>query len=53
MRSSLILKRGEALIEAQRCLGCFDPPCMQACPAHVNVPAFIKSFAEDNIWGAK
>ena len=52
MRIPPIQKKGEALIEAQRCLDCFEPPCMQACPAHVNIPTFIKRLREDNIVGA-
>jgi dihydropyrimidine dehydrogenase (NAD+) subunit PreT len=41
-----------AMVEAQRCLGCHDAPCRQACPAHVDVPAFIRRFREENPAGA-
>lgn len=37
----------EALIEAGRCLGCPEPPCVGGCPAH-NIPAFIRSLRERN-----
>ncbi|MEI6787772.1 MAG: FAD-dependent oxidoreductase [bacterium] len=35
--------------EAKRCLGCEPAPCRSACPARIDVPAFIKAFAEDDI----
>lgn len=38
--------------EAQRCRSCVEPACSVACPAHVNIPGFIKSFADGNIEGA-
>jgi glutamate synthase (NADPH/NADH) small chain len=41
-----------ALTEANRCLFCFDPPCMKACPTSINVPKFIKQIATDNLKGS-
>ena len=41
-----------ALIEANRCLFCYDPPCMKSCPTSVNVPKFIKQITTDNIKGS-
>ena len=35
--------------EAQRCRNCEMPTCRDGCPARVDVPAFIKEFAENNI----
>ncbi len=35
--------------EAQRCLGCEPAPCRVGCPARIDVPAFLKAFAEDDI----
>jgi glutamate synthase (NADPH) small chain len=35
--------------EAERCLKCKNPPCVQACPIHNPIPLFIKSVAENNI----
>lgn len=32
----------EALAEARRCLDCPTPGCVQACPAHIHIPSFIK-----------
>jgi dihydropyrimidine dehydrogenase (NAD+) subunit PreT len=34
-----------ALVESQRCLYCYDAPCAQACPTHIDVPKFIKRIA--------
>ena len=42
----------EALIEADRCLFCFDAPCIQACPTGIDVPSFIKKIATGNPTGA-
>ena len=33
-----------ALVEANRCLFCYDPPCMKSCPTSINVPKFIKQI---------
>lgn len=42
----------EALIEANRCLFCFDAPCIQACPTGIDVPSFIKKITNGNPAGA-
>src|SRR5438270_3052267 len=42
----------EAVAEANRCLYCFDAPCMQACPTHIDVPRFIKKIASGNLMGS-
>lgn len=46
------LSREQALIEAERCLYCYDAPCEKACPAHVPVPEFIQSIRSSNFKGA-
>jgi glutamate synthase (NADPH/NADH) small chain len=46
------LTAAQAVLEASRCLYCFDAPCMQACPTRIDVPSFIKRIAEDNVRGA-
>ena len=46
------LDRQSALAEANRCLFCFDAPCMDACPTHIDVPRFIKKIANDNLHGS-
>jgi glutamate synthase (NADPH/NADH) small chain len=42
----------QAAIEAARCLYCFDAPCIAACPTHIDVPAFIKKIASENLRGS-
>jgi len=46
------LTRTQALVEAERCLYCYDAPCMTACPTGIDVPSFIRRIAEDNLRGA-
>lgn len=41
-----------AVVEANRCLNCFDAPCTGACPTHIDVPKFIKKIASGNLRGA-
>src|ERR1700761_9126541 len=45
-------ERTAAFAEANRCLYCFDAPCTQACPTHIDVPKFIKKIASDNLEGS-
>ena len=42
----------EALIEANRCLFCFDAPCIQSCPTGIDIPSFIKKILTGNLTGA-
>ena len=44
--------RSQALVEAERCLYCFDAPCATACPTGIDVPSFIRRIADDNLPGA-
>src|SRR5580704_12536348 len=46
------LGRREALVEANRCLYCFDAPCTNACPTHIDVPGFIRKIASQNLGGS-
>ena len=41
-----------ALVEATRCLFCYDAPCMKSCPTGIDVPKFIKQITTDNIKGS-
>ncbi|MEX2535199.1 MAG: NAD(P)-dependent oxidoreductase [Trueperaceae bacterium] len=42
----------EARIEANRCLYCYDAPCIAACPTDIDVPTFIRKISTDNVTGA-
>ena len=42
----------QVLVEAERCLYCFDAPCTTACPTGIDVPGFIRRIADDNLRGA-
>ena len=46
------LTDSQALLEANRCLYCFDAPCVHACPTGIDVPSFIRRIAEGNVRGA-
>lgn len=38
----------EAIKEAQRCLQCKNPTCINGCPAEINIPVFIKYIVEED-----
>ena len=42
----------EVKIEANRCLNCYDAPCMNACPTHIDVASFITKIATGNLKGS-
>ncbi|MBM4282728.1 MAG: NAD(P)-dependent oxidoreductase [Deltaproteobacteria bacterium] len=46
------LSAGEAFAESARCLYCYDAPCTNVCPTHIDVPAFIKKIHSGNLRGA-
>ena len=46
------LRPDEALIEASRCLYCFDAPCTRACPTGIDVPRFIRQILHRDEVGA-
>lgn len=41
-----------ALVEANRCLFCYDAPCTKSCPTSIDVPKFIKQITTANIKGS-
>jgi dihydropyrimidine dehydrogenase (NAD+) subunit PreT len=41
-----------AMEESNRCLYCYDAPCIKACPTSINIPSFIKRIATDNLKGS-
>ncbi|MDQ0192326.1 NAD(P)-dependent oxidoreductase [Paenibacillus wynnii] len=46
------LTRKGAIDESNRCLYCYDAPCIKACPTSINIPSFIKRIATDNLKGS-
>ena len=38
------LTKEMALVEAQRCLDCPKPACMEGCPVSINIPSFVKNI---------
>ena len=47
-----LMSAAEAAVESNRCLYCYDAPCTQACPTHIDVPSFIKKIASGNLTGS-
>ena len=41
-----------ALVEANRCIFCYDAPCTKSCPTSIDVPKFIKQISSENIKGS-
>src|SRR5690349_3795512 len=41
-----------AMVEANRCLFCYDAPCTKSCPTSINIPKFIKQISTDNVKGS-
>jgi dihydropyrimidine dehydrogenase (NAD+) subunit PreT len=44
--------RDAALVDANRCLFCYDAPCVKSCPTGIDVPKFIKQIVSDNLKGS-
>jgi glutamate synthase (NADPH/NADH) small chain len=41
-----------AIVEANRCIFCYDAPCTKSCPTSINIPKFIKQISTDNVKGS-
>jgi glutamate synthase (NADPH/NADH) small chain len=41
-----------ALLEAQRCIQCKEPKCVQGCPVMVNIPRFLDFIVQGDLPGA-
>lgn len=41
-----------AMVDASRCLFCYDAPCTKSCPTGIDVPKFILQITTDNIKGS-
>ena len=39
----------QAVLEAHRCLYCFEAPCREGCPAGIDIPHFIQAIRSQNI----
>lgn len=46
------LTNQEALEESNRCLYCYDAPCIKACPTGIDIPTFIKKISSGNLLGS-
>nr|WP_263326568.1 NAD(P)-dependent oxidoreductase [Neobacillus sp. Marseille-Q6967] len=46
------LTKQEAIEESNRCLYCYDAPCIKACPTGIDIPTFIKKIASGNLLGS-
>ena len=46
------LNLDSAISEANRCLYCYDAPCIVACPTKIDIPSFIKKIATQNFKGS-
>lgn len=46
------MTQAQAVLEAERCLYCYDAPCATACPTSIDVPSFIRRIGEGNLRGA-
>src|SRR6202046_5414586 len=44
--------RDAALVDANRCLFCYDAPCTKSCPTGINVPKFIKQISTADLKGS-
>jgi glutamate synthase (NADPH/NADH) small chain len=42
----------QAVAEAERCLQCPKPQCVQGCPVEIDIPAFIKEIKDGNFLAA-
>ena len=47
-----LMNINEAFYESSRCLFCYDAPCIQACPTHIDIPLFIKQIQTQNTEGS-
>jgi len=42
----------QANAESERCLYCYDAPCVNACPTKIDVPTFIHQIKTENLIGS-
>jgi len=46
------MDRTQAAVEAERCLYCYDAPCIRACPTGIDIPTFIHQIRTGNVDGS-
>jgi glutamate synthase (NADPH/NADH) small chain len=46
------LSEKQVLVASERCLFCYDAPCINACPTGINIPMFIRKINAGNDHGA-
>lgn len=46
------LTNKQVLVASERCLFCYDAPCIKACPTAIDIPLFIRKISTDNAHGA-
>ncbi len=46
------LRPEQAMMEANRCLQCRNPQCVEGCPVGIDIPGFIRLIAEEDFLGA-
>ncbi len=49
MKELKTLETQRVLVQANRCLLCYDPPCSKVCPHHAAPADFIQSIRFDNM----
>jgi dihydropyrimidine dehydrogenase (NAD+) subunit PreT len=42
----------KVLVASERCLFCYDAPCIKACPTEIDIPLFIRKINTGNAHGA-
>jgi glutamate synthase (NADPH/NADH) small chain len=52
MPDAMLSRVKGALLEADRCLQCWDPPCNKGCPAGIDVCRFIRQLSKGDVVGA-
>lgn len=46
------LRPAQAVVDAGRCLYCYDAPCINACPTGIDIPTFIHQIRTGNLDGS-